>query len=55
MLPILGISAAVSSLTRYQRPFMLVSILVNIFGIVMLLIILRSEIQKLQLVPSETK
>lgn len=55
VLPILGISAVVSSLTRYQRPVMLASIVVNILSIVMMLIILRSEKQKLRLVPLEIK
>ncbi|MBI2332111.1 MAG: hypothetical protein HYU84_08140, partial [Chloroflexi bacterium] len=48
VLPILGLSAAATYLTRYQRPFMLVSLGLNILGIVVMLIILYRERQKLQ-------
>jgi len=50
VLPILGLSAAATYLTRYQRPFMLVSLGLNIIGIIVMLIILYRERQKLQLV-----
>src|SRR5581483_850899 len=50
VLPILGLSAAATCLTRYQRPFMLVSLGLNIIGIIVMLIILYRERQKLQLV-----
>jgi hypothetical protein len=48
VLPILGLSAAAAYLTRYQRPFMLVSLGLNITGIVVMLVILYRERQKLQ-------
>ncbi|PKN90755.1 MAG: hypothetical protein CVU44_22880 [Chloroflexi bacterium HGW-Chloroflexi-6] len=48
VLPILGISAAASFLTRYQRPFMLVGLAMNIVGIIVMLVILYRERQKLQ-------
>lgn len=49
VLPILGLSAAASFLTRYQRPFMLVGLAMNIVGIIVMLVILYRERQKLQL------
>jgi hypothetical protein len=55
LLPILGISAAATFLTRYQRPFMLVSVFINMLGIVIMLIVLYSENQKLHPVLLETK
>jgi hypothetical protein len=48
VLPILGLSAAASFLTRYQRPFMLVGLAMNLIGIVIMLLILYRERQKLQ-------
>ena len=48
VLPILGLSAAASFLTRYQRPFMLVGLAMNLAGIVIMLLILYRERQKLQ-------
>ena len=48
VLPILGLSAAATYLTRYQRPFMLVSLGLNILGILIMLVILYRERQKLQ-------
>jgi hypothetical protein len=48
VLPVLGLSAAATFLTRYQRPFMLVGLGVNLLGIVVMLIILYRERRKLQ-------
>lgn len=48
VLPILGISAAATFLTRYQRPFMLVGLGTNIIGIVVMLTILYREYKKSQ-------
>ena len=48
VLPILGLSAAASFLTRYQRPFMLTSLGLNLIGIIVMLVILYRERQKLQ-------
>ena len=48
VLPILGLSAAAAFLTRYQRPFMLVGLGLNIIGILVMLIVLYRERQKLQ-------
>ena len=50
VLPILGLSAAASFLTRYQRPFMLVGLAMNFIGIGVMLFVLYRERQKLQLV-----
>jgi len=47
VLPILGLSAAASFLTRYQRPFMLVGLGMNIIGILVMLFVLYRERQKL--------
>ena len=47
VLPILGLSAAATYLTRYQRPFMLVSLGLNLIGILIMLVILYRERQKL--------
>jgi len=55
VLPILGLSAAASFLTRYQRPFMLVGLAMNLIGIGVMLFVLYRERQKLQPVPLETK
>jgi len=48
VLPILGLSAAATYLTRYQRPFMLVSLGLNVIGIIIMLVILYRERKKLQ-------
>ena len=48
VLPILGLSAAASFLTRYQRPFMLVSLGINIIGILVMSIVLYRERKKLE-------
>jgi hypothetical protein len=48
VLPILGLSAAASFLTRYQRPLMLVSLSMNILGIITMFFILYRERQKLK-------
>ena len=50
VLPILGLSAAATFLTRYQRPFMLVGLGMNLIGIILMLVILYRERQKLTLV-----
>jgi hypothetical protein len=49
VLPILGISAATSFLARYQRPFMLVGLVMNLAGIVLMLFVLYRESKKLRL------
>ena len=41
VLPILGISAATAFLARYQRPFMQVSLAMNLLGILLMLISLQ--------------
>ena len=48
VLPILGLRAAAAFLTRYQRPFMLVGLGLNIIGILVMLVVLYRERQKLQ-------
>jgi len=48
VLPILGLSAAASFLARYQRPFMLVGLAMNLIGIGVMLFVLYRERQKLQ-------
>jgi hypothetical protein len=55
LLPILGLSAAASFLTRYQRPFMLIGLAMNLIGIGVMIFVLYRERQKLQPVPLETK
>ena len=47
VLPILGLSTAATFLTRYQRPFMLVGLGLNVVGIFVMLFILYRERQKL--------
>lgn len=47
VLPVLGLSAAATFLTRYQRPFMLVGLGMNIVGILVMLIVLYREYRKL--------
>jgi hypothetical protein len=48
VLPLLGLSAAASFLTRYQRPFMLVGFGMNLIGIGVMLFVLYRERQRLQ-------
>jgi hypothetical protein len=48
LLPILGISAAASFLARYQRPFMMVGLAMNLAGIVLMLFVLYRENKKLR-------
>jgi len=48
VLPILGLSAAASFLTRYQRPFMLIGLGMNVIGIIIMLVVLYRERQKFQ-------
>lgn len=48
VLPILGLSAAATFLTRYQRPFMLVGLGMNIIGIIAMLVVLYRERRKFQ-------
>ena len=55
VLPILGLSAAASFLTRYQRPFMLVGLAMNLIGIGVMLFVLYRERQKLQPALVETQ
>ena len=52
VLPMLGLSAAATFLTRYQRPFMLVGLGMNIIGILVMLIVLYREYRKL--IPSQS-
>jgi hypothetical protein len=54
VLPILGISAATAFLARYQRPFMQVSLAMNLLGILIMLISLQRarQSQSLALEPS---
>jgi hypothetical protein len=47
VLPILGLSAATAFLTRYQRPFMLIGLAMNLIGILAMLVVLYREHQKL--------
>lgn len=53
--PILGLGAAAGFLTRYQRPFMLVGLAMNLIGIGVMLHVLYRERQKLQPAVLETK
>lgn len=46
VLPILGLSAATSFLARYQRPFMVLGLLVNVFGILIMIVVLYRDRQK---------
>jgi hypothetical protein len=48
VLPVLGLSAAATFLTRYQRPFMLIGLGMNLVGVLVMLIILYREYKKLQ-------
>lgn len=47
VLPILGLSAATAFLARYQRPFMLVGLVMNILGVLVMLLILYRARQSL--------
>jgi hypothetical protein len=47
VLPILGLSAAATFLTRYQRPFMLIGLTMNMIGIIVMLVVLYRERKKL--------
>ena len=48
VLPILGVSAAATFLTRYQRPFMLLGLGMNILGVLVMLVVLYRENQKVK-------
>lgn len=48
VLPILGVSAAATFLTRYQRPFMLIGLGTEVIGITVMLVILYRERRKLR-------
>ena len=48
VLPILGLSAAATFLTRYQRPFMLAGLGLNLIGIIAMLVILYREYRKVR-------
>ena len=48
VLPILGLSAAATFLTRYQRSFMLVGLSMEIIGVIVMLIVLYRARQQLQ-------
>ena len=54
VLPVLGLSAAASFLTRYQRPFMLLGLAMNLIGIFVMLVVLYRERQKFQPMLLET-
>lgn len=51
VLPVLGLSAAATFLTRYQRPFMLLGLGMNLAGILVMLVVLSREHRKLQPAP----
>src|SRR6266498_3617926 len=51
VLPVLGLSAAATFLTRYQRPFMLLGLGMNVIGILVMLTVLYREYRKV--VPSQ--
>jgi hypothetical protein len=48
VLPLLGLSAMASFLTRYQHPFMLLGLGMNLIGIGVMLFVLYRERQRLQ-------
>ena len=48
VLPILGLSAAATFFTRYQRPFMLVGLGMNIIGIITMSVVLYRACKKLE-------
>ena len=47
VLPLLGLSAAATFLTRYQRPFMLIGLGMNMIGVIVMLLVLYRERKKL--------
>lgn len=47
VLPVLGLSAAATFLTRYQRPFMLIGLGTEVIGIIVMLVVLSRERKKL--------
>lgn len=49
VMPVLGLSAAATFLTRFQRPFMLVGLAMNIVGIIVMLVVLYRERNKVTL------
>lgn len=54
VLPVLGLSAAATFLTRYQRPFMLIGLGMNLLGIVVMLTVLYREYRKVEPVQNMT-
>ena len=48
VLPVLGLSTAATFLTRYQRPFMLLGLGMNLVGIVLILTVLYREYQNVK-------
>ena len=48
VLPVLGLSAAATFLTRYQRPFMLLGLGMNVIGILVMRTVLHREYRKIQ-------
>jgi hypothetical protein len=48
VLPVLGLSAAATFLTRYQRPFMLLGLGMNVIGILIMLTVLYREYHKIK-------
>lgn len=48
VLPVLGLSAAATFLTRYQRPFMLVGLGMNVVGIIVMSVILYRARKKIE-------
>ena len=48
VLPVLGLGAAATFLTRYQRPFLLVGLGMNIVGILVMLTVLYREYRKIK-------
>src|SRR5215216_975101 len=48
VLPVLGLSVAATFLTRYQRPFMLLGLGMNVMGILIMLFVLHREYRKIQ-------
>ena len=49
--PVLGLSAAAAFLARYQRPFMLAGLGMNLIGIAVMLAVILRHRRKLQAVP----
>src|SRR5215211_2365897 len=48
VLPVLGVSVVATFLTRYQRPFMLLGLGMNLIGVLVMLIVLYREVQKVK-------